>query len=208
MFDPNDGVRAKFLEPWGADAPDNGIYRPTSTSIGVAIGGVLIAEWGTGSGSNTMSPRCVPLGGVMPAAAADGTDATPNITETYIVEVAVPQPMLITGVALFNGSVAAGNIRAALYNKAGTSRLALTASTAMSGTDNYQRIPFASTYQAKPGTYYVAVQYSDATARYNTHTIGSFGASKATGTVYGTLPTTITPPTTFTTALGPMGSLY
>lgn len=208
MFDPNDGVRCKFLEVFGSNPPTNGFYRPSATEIALAIGGVKVAGWGTGSGATAPSPRTIATGGAMPMAAADGTDATPVITETYFVEVLVPVPMLLTGVALFNGSVAAGNIRLALYNKAGTSRLALSASTLMVGTDDFQRIPFAATYQAAPGTYYVGVQYSDASARYNTHTIGNFGASKATGTVYGTLPTTMTPPTTFTTALGPMGGLY
>jgi hypothetical protein len=208
MFDPNDGVRCKFLDVFGDDVPVSGFYKPSATEVAVAIGGVKVAGWGTGSGASAPSPRCIATGGAAPMAAADGTDATPVVTETYIVEVMVPMPMLITGVALFNGSVAAGNIRLALYNKAGTSRLALSASTLMVGTDDYQRIPFAAAYQAAPGTYYVAVQYDDITARYNTHTIGNFGASKATGTVYGTLPTTITPPTTFTTALGPMGGLY
>ncbi len=58
-----------------------------------------------------------------------------------------------------------------------------------------------------PGTYYVLVQFNNTGARFNTHTFGDFGASKKTGEVFGTF-TTITPPTTFTTAQGPYASLY
>jgi len=51
------------------------------------------------------------------------------------------------------------------------------------------------------------VQYSSATARVNTHTLGPHGVTKQTGQTYGTL-TSFTPPTTFTTALGNIASLY
>ena len=160
------------------------------------------------AGSFSASPRLCHTGGVAAKVSTDGTDSTPVITEVYIAEVFVPANCTVTGVAVFNGSVASGNIKVGLASSAGAV-LATSASTAMSGTDAYQRVAFTSAYSALgPATYYVLLFVDNTTARFNTHTIGNFGAGKQTGQVYATGFTTITPPTTFTTALGPIASLY
>lgn len=135
-----------------------------------------------------------------------GSDSTPVITETYIAQVDVPHACTVTGIALFNGSVASGNIKAAIADSNGTI-LGQTASTAMAGTDAYQRVALSATLDLVGGTYFVLQQIDNTTARVNTHTLGNFGASKKTGETYGTF-TAITAPTTFTTALGPVASLY
>jgi hypothetical protein len=78
--------------------------------------------------------------------------------------------------------------------------------TAQSGTDAYQRVPFTAAYsEIGPGTFYILAQFNNTSARFNTHTLGNFGASKKTGETFDTF-TTITPPTTFTTALGPIST--
>lgn len=135
-----------------------------------------------------------------------GTDSTPVITETYIAQVDVPHACVATGIALFNGSVASGNIKLALADDQGRV-LIQTASTAMAGTDAYQRVPFTETIALTGGTYFVLLQVDNTTARVNTHTLGNSGCSKKTGETYGTF-TTVTPPTTFTANLGPVASLY
>jgi hypothetical protein len=138
----------------------------------------------------------------------DGNDTTPSVTETYIAEVYVPTNMTITGVALLNGSAVAGNVTVCLANSSGVPVGTQSASTAQSGTDAYQSIPLGATYAAVgPATYYVLVQFNSTSARFNTHILGRFGASKKTAETYGTF-TTVTPPTTFTTAQGPIASLY
>lgn len=153
------------------------------------------------------SPRCWHSGGLPARVSTDGTDSTPVITETYIAEVFVPANATLTGIAVMNGSAVSGNIKLALANSSGAV-VASTASTAQAGIDSYQRVPFTSTYAAAgPATYFVLLQVDNITARFNSHTFGNFGASKKTGETYGTF-TTITPPTTFTTALGPIASLY
>lgn len=164
---------------------------------------------GNGAASGySVSPRLMHTGGVPAQVSTAGTDATPVATEVYIAEVFVPANTVLTGVSVMNGSVASGNIKVGLASSAGAV-LATSASTAMSGTDAYQRIPFTATYAATgPATYYVLEFVDNNTARINTHTFGDFGASKQTGQVYATGFTTITPPTTFTTALGPIASLY
>lgn len=145
--------------------------------------------------------------GSIPASVSTfGNDTTPVITETYIAQVDVPHACTVTGIALFNGSVASGNIKAAIADSNGTV-IGSTASTAMSGTDAYQRVALSATLDLVGGTYFVLQQIDNTTARVNTHTLGNFGASKKTGETYGTF-TAITAPTTFTTAVGPVASLY
>ena len=159
-------------------------------------------------GGFAVSPRNIHTGDAPATASTSGTDATPVNTEVYIGEIFVPANCTVTGVAVFNGSVASGNIKVGLANSSGAV-VATSASTAMSGTDAYQRIDFTATYAAKgPATYYVLQFVDNNTARINTHTVGNFGAAKQTGQTYATGFTTITPPTTFTTALAPIASLY
>lgn len=160
------------------------------------------------AGNFSTSPRNFHSGNRAAFASTDGTNATPVATEVYIAEVFVASNCQITGVANFNGSVASGNLKVGLASSAGAI-LATSASTAMSGTDSYQRIAFTAPYSALgPATYYILVFVDNNTARINTHPFGNFGAAKQTGQTYVTGFTTITPPTTFTADLGPMASLY
>lgn len=149
--------------------------------------------------------RLVHTGGVPAKLTSEGTDKTPSVTETYLAELYVPELMTITGVSLFNGSAASGNVTVGIYDSAG-SFLGKSETTAQAGTDAYQRVPLALTLT--PGTYYVAAQFDDTSARFNTHVFGDFGAGKLTGQTYGTMPSGVTVPTTFTTGLGPIASLY
>ena len=173
------------------------------TLINPAAPGGVIPAW-----VSSASGRLIATGGMPARVSTDGTDATPVITEVYICEIFVPCYTSFTGLANMNGSVASGNIKVGLADSTGAI-VATSASTAMSGTDAYQRVPFTATYNARgPATYYALLFIDNTTARYNTHTFGNFGASKQTGQVYATGFTTITPPTTFTTALGPIMSAY
>lgn len=170
-----------------------GVFTPT--------GGIAAA------GGFTASPRNWHTGATSAQVSTDFTDKTAVTTETYYAEVFVPCNATLTGVAIMNGSSVAGNMTAFLTNGAGTN-LAHTASTAVSGTDAYQLVPFSATYSVKgPATYYVALQCNNTGNKFNTHTIGTFGTGKDTTTTYGTFPTA-TIPTTFTTNLGPVASLY
>jgi len=155
----------------------------------------------------TPSVRNCHTGGNPATVSTDGTNSTPVTTETYLCEVAVGGQGFVTGIALFNGSDVTGNVVVGLYDANGT-LLASSAATAGSGTDAYQRIPFTAPLEIFPGTYYVASMYSSATARFNTHTVGNFGAGKLTGQSAVTLPSTAVMPSTFTTALGNIASLY
>jgi hypothetical protein len=192
------------------DAMGSGTITLGGTSTGNIITTRAITPTGgvAAAGGFTTSARLVHTGGIPAQVSTDGTDATPVNTEVYIAEVFVPANMTVTGVAVMNGSVASGNIKVGLADSTGAV-VATSASTSMAGTDAYQRIAFTGTYAAKgPATYYVLEFVDNNTARINTHTFGNFGAAKQTGQVYATGFTTITPPTTFTTALAPIASLY
>lgn len=155
----------------------------------------------------TPSPRCCHTGGTAAQVSTDFTNSTPVTTEAYLCEVQIPSHCFVTGIAVFNGTDVTGNIILGLYDSNGV-QLVLTAATAGSGTDAYQRVPFTAPLEVQPGTYYVASIYSSGTARYNTHTIGTFGAGKLTSLTTMVLPATAVMPSTFTTALGNVATLY
>ena len=179
---------------------------PATTHTGAVTptGGIAAA------GGFSASPRGHIHTGSYPAIiSTSGNDSTPSTTETYVSEVFVPCNMTITGVAVFNGSNVTGNMTVGLASSAGTPiAAAKSASTAGSGVDAYQLVPFATPYAAVgPATYFIQVQYDSATARYNTHTVGTHGVLVQTTQVYGTLAS-FTPPTTFVTNVSNMASLY
>lgn len=152
------------------------------------------------------SPRCCHTGGNPASVSTDFTDSTPVVTEEYLAEVIVPFPTTVNGIALFNGSVASGNQIAILRDYLGNV-LGQSASTAMSGTDAYQKHALIAPVRLDAGVYYVSSQVDNTTARLNNHTIGVFGAGKLTGQTYGTV-VAATMPVTFTTALGRVATLY
>ena len=117
--------------------------------------------------------------------------------------------MTLTGIAILNGSAVAGNVSTMLYRATGSLVAgSLSAATAQSGTAAYQAFACGTASLIPAGTYYVAVQFSSASARFRSHVLGAFGAGKITSTVAGTAPSGVSPPTTFTTNLGPIASLY
>ncbi len=190
--------------PYFGVTPAADLVLALNTLISYLNGGT----YGSGSVSGNVSPRQVNIGGGSAVLAADGNNSTPVNTETYVSEIFVPCNMLVTGVAVFNGSDVTGNMKVGLANAAGTSILASSASTAGSGTDAYQLVPFTATYSALgPARYYIMVQYSSGTARYNTFAVGKHGVLVQTAQTFGTL-TTFTPPTTFVTVVGNIAGLY
>ena len=196
---PDAGASASFVMTAGAQTI--GGAKSFSSNI-VPTAGIAAA------GGFSVSPRLWASGDNPALNSTDGTDATPVATEVYIAEVFVDANVSLTGVAAFNGSVASGNYKVGLADSTGAI-LATSVSTAMSGTDTYQRVAFTAPYAAVgPATYYILQFVDNNTARINTHTVGNFGTAKQTGQTYATGFTAITPPTTFTTALGPIASLY
>lgn len=196
MLVSNDGTTAMTLNTDGSITCNGVGTTPTYQGGGAAAG-------------RTVSPRGWNTGQAPAMVSTDGNNSTPSTTETYCSEIFVPANCTITGVALFNGTDVTGNVTVGLADSAGAPLTAAkSASTAGSGTDAYQRIPFAVAFAATgPATYYIQVQYSSTTARYNTHTIGNHGVQKQTSQTYGTFAS-FTPSGTFVTNIGNIAGLY
>lgn len=162
--------------------------------------------------AQTLAPALCHTGGLPARASTDGTELDVVVTELYIAEVFIPASGPITGVNFMTGTNTNGNAKVMLFDSAGT-RLAISASTDVSGfaADSYNKIAFSSVLNAKgPAKAFIGIICDDNTNDINTHTFGGFNAGKITGLVYATEAgyATITPPTTFTTGLGPIASLY
>lgn len=192
----------------GAETHAGAITAQSTLAVTGAItptGGVAAA------GGFTAKPAGIHTLGTMATVSTYGTDASNTNTEAYVSAVLVPCNVSVTGISVFNGSAVAGNIKAYLFASDGTTVIGSTASTAQTGTDAYQRIALTGGPIAVkgPATYYIAVtgDTTGATQKINMHTLGEGPAWKETGLTYGTL-TTITPVTTFTTAVGPVASIY
>lgn len=178
-------------------AKGSGSIVPKSGISAASQGGVV----------QTISPRniagCNVVGLVNNTATANAAS-----TDVYITEIYIPANISTTGVAVLNGTTAANNNTIYLADVAGN-QVAHTASTAVSGTSQYQLIPWASGPIAVngPGTYYLYFTNSGTTNTWETINNAACGTALVTGATYGTFKST-TPPTTFTAAQGPIGSLY
>lgn len=201
-------LKGTFVEQNG----NNTIVGDQTITGALAVSGATTPTGGiAAAGGFSAAPRALHSQGQKAIVSTDGNNSTPSITETYITSMFVPCNMTITGVNVFNGSDVTGNITVGLANAVTGAPIAaaVSASTAGSGTDAYQKIPFATPYAAKgPANYLVCVQYSSATARYNTHTIGTDPCIVQTGTTYGTIPTISPLPTVFVTNVGNIMSFY
>lgn len=155
-------------------------------------------------------------GGVPVMATTDGTNNTSNSAgNMYLSAVVVPANMTITGARMYNGTAVAGNGKIALFSWDGATtltRVAVTASTAMSGTTAYQSIAFASPYAAVgPAVYWVGAIFDDTTHDLRTHALGTFPCEAVSGLTYGTDSTFATLTivgTTFNANTGLFISLY
>lgn len=141
------------------------------------------------------------VNGVAPVA------GTINLTEIY-----VPFDQVWTGAGVLNGTVVGtDSFVVGLYGTDGT-RLAnsVLTGTLSAGASVMQNIPFTAPVVLPAGRYFIAVQSSGITATLR-HLVAANGANvctSATAGVFGTLPTTLTPPATFTTAVGVISQLY
>lgn len=143
----------------------------------------------------------------------NSTGTAPVAGTLFCTEIQLPYSKLLTGLAVLNGTVVGtDNHLVALYdggmnllaNSAAAGVLAATAS-------NYQQISFTAPYYAVgPAQYFGCVQSNGTTATVRmlvTQVQDQYLTTSKTGT-FGTIPATITAPTTFTTAVGPYLGLF
>lgn len=189
------GLNTLLPATLGSTLTVTGAYTPT--------GGISAA------GGFSQSPRYISTGNRGATALTTGTDTAFVTTDTYIAELFIDGNMTITGVSVLQGTTTgAGHISVALANSSGVV-VANSATTTTTGTaTTYTKVAFSAPYAAVgPATYYVLVQGDSTSDHIRMHAAGNFGASLKTSETYGTF-TTITPPTTFTAAQGPIADLY
>jgi hypothetical protein len=129
-----------------------------------------------------------------------------------ICEVNVTANMLVTGIGVLNGTVVGtDNLMVALYGTDGTLlRNSATAGVLSAGASAFQEIPFTSSIVLTPGRYFIGVQCNGTTAttRRLLSTVQPNILTTSVAGTFGTVPATITPPTTHTTAVGVITWLY
>lgn len=74
----------------------------------------------------------------------------------------------------------------------------------------WQQFPFTAKFSAAPGNYFIAVQSNGTTALLDTYNYATAPGGIVTGSATGVFGTSasITPPTTYTAALGPKATVY
>lgn len=90
----------------------------------------------------------------------EGVDQGLAMTQNriYIVELPITEPTVLTGVEYLGAAAAAGNIRGAIFNADGSSRLAQSLAVAAVGNNTRGQLPFTATLAVTPGKYLLAVQ--------------------------------------------------
>lgn len=164
-----------------------------------------------GSYQGSLILPCISLGSVAlstyETAGVAPVSGTMNLTEIY-----VPYVNTWTGIGVLNGTtVGTNNHLIALYGSNGT----LLANSAVAGTvtanaSTMQNRAFTSPITLVPGRYFLGVQANGVTDTLR-HLLAANGANictSATAGVFGTVPATLTPPATFTTAVGVIAQLY
>lgn len=165
-------------------------------------------------GTNALAPLVIsnyPMGSV--ALGSIGTNTTDIAGQFWITEVFVPATKTITKISFLQGGTATtDNTLVAIYDPNGKflQSSALTG-VVLSGANTFQQQTLLSSVTlAGPGVYYVAVQ-GNGTAAGAIQTLSALYNNVRTGVlagVFGTVPASITPPTTFTAANGPVIQLF
>ena len=153
---------------------------------------------------------CVSLGGV--ALTAVGTSSVHVAGTMNLTEIFVPYWNTWKGAGVLNGlTVGTDNMLVALYGSNG----ALLANSAVAGTLSanasvFQNRDFLTAITLAPGRYFIGIQSNGTTAT-SMKLVAANGSNvmttSSTGT-FGTVPATLTIPTTFTTAVGCVVQLY
>jgi len=170
--------------------------------LSLAVGGVGL--------SATTLARIRNVGNIHVALASLGTSAVHVAGTMYRSETWLANNKTLTGIGVLNGAtVGTDTLTLSLYTSAGV-LVAQTAAVLSAGANLMQDIPFTTAYAAKgPARYFVQVQCNGTTATTRRIAVGTSGLMTASAAgVYGTVPASFTPPTTFTDATGPIADLY
>lgn len=181
-----------------ADTSSGDTSRPFNSNL------FALEDAAEGASAPTATP--FPYGAITSTAPVAGT--------TYFSQITVTYNRAVTGACVLNGStVGTDNRLVALYDYSGK----LIANSAVAGAlaagaSLLQCFAFLTPVELSgPATYYLAEQSNGTTATLGLYVTGNVGPSYVTGSVtgtFGTIKPTIAPGNTFTTAKGPIGTLY
>jgi hypothetical protein len=203
--------------PQGSCTRTNELYLPRIQFSSGSISDCLGGQWINGDAAQTTRIHSKVLYAPQPGAVlytGINTTGTATVAGTlFCTEIQLPYSKLLTGLAVLNGTtVGTDNHLVALYDSGGN----LLANSAVAGVlaataSNYQQISFTAPYYAVgPAQYFGCVQSNGTTAtvRMLVTQVQDQYLTKSVAGTFGTVPATITAPTTFTTAVGPYFGLF
>lgn len=204
--------------PAGACTRGEQLLLPRINYVTGVISDCLGGQWVNGDAAQTTrstTPFLSPsIGATLQTAIDTSGNAAGASTEQYCTQVYLPYSKYLTGLAVLNGTTVGTNKWIyILYDSSGNllSNTAI-AGTLTAGASTYQQVAFTTPlYAVGPATYTACLQANGTTDTYRrVITAGNQGlfAGKLTGGTFGTIPNPITPPASFTTALGGYWELY
>lgn len=217
------GIAANTIAPSGSCTRSNEIFLPVislgeygaSTVISDCIGGVWVNGAGINSAASWPQVLGYPYCGGSIYTGCGTNVAVAAATSMYCSEIDVPYSKYTTGLEVLNGAtVATDKHLVVLYDASGLLLAnSATAGATTAGASVFQKYAFTTPYYVVgPAKYYGCLQSNGTTDSVMMLTTGYGGdllTTKAvTGQTFGTVPATFTPPTTFTTVVGPHWALY
>lgn len=204
--------------PQGSCTRSNELFLPRIQFSSGTISDCNGGQWVNGDASQTQ--RLVNFQLQLPNTGATaytsaGTSTAKAANTMYCTEINLPYSKYMTGLAVLNGTTATTDKEIAVLYDSGGSLLAnsATAGAVASGASTYQKRNFVTPFYAVgPAQYFACIQGdSGTTATLNLIVTGTddIYLTKLYGSqTFGTIPATITVPTTFTTANGPYFFVY
>ena len=217
----NGVVPINTVQPTGSCTRSNITYLPV-ISVGLAGTAAVISDcvggvWVNGNiapQGNTPYNLLFPNSGGTAYTSLNTSGTTLSATTMYCTEIDMPFSKLVTGIGILNGTTATTNNHlVALYDATGNLIAnSATAGVLASGASTYQNIAFtAQYYLVGPAQYFGCMQTNGATATVRMIVSGTqdtYLTKGVTSQTFGTIPSTITVPTTFTTVVGPYELIY
>lgn len=213
---PDDTEAALIAQGWATAGPVTAVPSRVGgpdTYITQAGNIALANQAGQGTPTSMQGPSILcnmPLGTA--ALTAAGTSSVHVAGTMNISEIFVPHWNVWKGMGMLNGTVVGtDNMLVALYGSSGILLANSAVAGALSaGASQFQNRDFLFPVCLPPGRYFCGVQSNGTTATSNKF-VSANGpvllTTSSTGT-FGTVPATITVPTTFTTAVGVVCTLY
>lgn len=193
------------------------IFDTRTATVFDCIGNQFVAG-NIGNGAGGILPQFqipFPNPGATAYTSINTTGTTLAATTMYCMEIDLPTTKLVTGLGILNGTTAGGTDKhlIAIYDSVGNLIAnSATAGLATASASTYQKIALTTPYLlVGPAQYFGCMQTNGTTDTVRmavTGTQDNYLTKGVTGQTFGTIPATITVPTTFTTAVGPYLFVY